>query len=129
MDRNWRPGGIYVSGRTINQSTEYSMEGLDQVRDLINKDLSTEEEGLMITGGHPELDYLHEKLTLVIEHLLRNNFEKLCHAMYRLDVSERKYQEVLTATDPSGISARLADLVIEREMQKVVTRKIYRKKV
>ena len=104
------------------------MEDLEQVRDLINKDLDTEEEGLMIAGGHPELNYLHEKLTLVIEHLLQNNFEKLCNAMYRLDVSERKFQEVLAATEPSGISSRLADLVIEREMQKVVTRNLYRKK-
>jgi hypothetical protein len=104
------------------------MEDLDKVRDLINKDLSTEEEGLMIPGGHPELNYLHEKLALVIGHLLRNNFEKLCNAMYRLDVSESKFQKVLTETDPSEISSRLADLVIEREMQKVVTRKMYRKK-
>lgn len=83
---------------------------------------------MIIPGGHPELNFLHEKLTLVIDHLLQNNFEKLCNAMYRLDVSERKFHEVLTGTEPSAISARLADLVIEREMQKVKTRELYRRK-
>jgi hypothetical protein len=102
------------------------MEGLDQVRDLINNDFNTEEEGLIISGGHLEMQYLHERLTMIIEHLLQNNFEKLCNAMYRLDVSERKFQEVLATTDPADISSQLAKLVIEREMQKVVTRNMYK---
>lgn len=83
---------------------------------------------MLIPAGHPELSYLHEKLTLIIGHLLTNNFEKLCNAMYRLDVSERKFHEVLTGSDPAEISSRLADLVIEREMQKVKTRELYRRK-
>lgn len=105
-----------------------TMENLDPVRELINKDLNTEEDGLLIPGGHPELGYIHEKLVLVIEYLLQNNFEKLCNAMYRLDVSERKFQEVLAGSDPADVSSRLADLVIEREMQKVKTRELYRRK-
>jgi organic radical activating enzyme len=104
------------------------LEQLEQVRELINKDLDTQDEGMVIPGGHPELNYLHEKLQLVIEHLLQNNFEKLCNAMYRLDVSERKFHEVLTGSDVSEVCSRLADLVIEREMQKVKTREMYRRK-
>jgi len=104
------------------------LDQLEQVRELINKDLETVEEGMLIPGGHPELSYLHEKLTLVIGHLLQNNFEKLCNAMYRLDVSERKFHEVLTGSEASEISSKLADLVIEREMQKVKTREMYRRK-
>jgi hypothetical protein len=104
------------------------MENLDKVRELINKDLDTQEEGMIIPGGHPELNYLHEQLTLVIEHLLQHNFEKLCNAMYRLDVSERKFHEVLTGSDASDVGSKLADLVIEREMQKVKTRELYRRK-
>ena len=82
----------------------------------------------MIPAGHPDLNYLHEKLTLVIEHLLQNNFEKLLNAMYRLDVSEKKFHEVLTGSDVSEVGSKLADLVIEREMQKVKTREMYRRK-
>jgi hypothetical protein len=104
------------------------LENLDQLRELINKDLDTREEGMLIPGGHPDLNFLHEKLTLVIGHLLMNNFEKLCNAMYRLDVSENKFHEALTGSDPSEISAKLADLVIERELQKVKTRELYRRK-
>ena len=104
------------------------MERLEQVRELINKDLETQDEGMVIPSGHPDLNYLHEKLTLVIEHLLQNNFEKLLNAMYRLDVSEKKFHEVLTGSDAAEVGPRLAELVIEREMQKVKTREMYRKK-
>jgi hypothetical protein len=100
---------------------------LEQVRELINKDLDTQDEGMVIPAGHPDLSYLHEKLTLVIEHLLENNFEKLLNAMYRLDVSERKFHEVLTGSNASEVGSKLADLVIEREMQKVKTREMYRR--
>lgn len=105
-----------------------TLDHFEQVRELINKDLDTREEGMMIPGGHPELNFIHEKLELVINHMLEHNFEKLCNAMYRLDVSERKFHEVLTGTAPEVIGSRLADLVIEREMQKVRTREMYRKK-
>ena len=104
------------------------MEKIEQVRELINKDLDTREDGMVIPGGHPDFNYLHEKLMMVIDYLLQNNFEKLCNAMYRLDVSERKFNEVLTQSDPADISSKLADLVIEREMQKVKTRELYRRK-
>ena len=101
---------------------------LDQLRDLINKDLDTPEEGMLIPSGHPDLNYLHDKLQTVIDHLLQTNFEKLCNAMYRLDVSEKKFHEVLSGPDPAEIGSKLADLVIERELQKVKTRELYRRK-
>ncbi len=127
MSRNWEYGKTYASGRTGNQPLNI-VERLDELRALINKDLDTQEDGMLIPGGHPDLNFLHEKLTLVINHLLENNFEKLLNAMYRLDVSERKFHEVLTGAEPGEISSKLAELVIEREMQKVKTREMYRRK-
>jgi hypothetical protein len=101
----------------------------EQLAGLINKDFATVEDGMLIPlGGSIDRDSIREKLAFVIAHLMEHNFEKLCQAMYRLDVSERKFDEVLTREEPERIAYSLADLVIEREMQKVRTRIMYKRK-
>ena len=59
--------------------------------------------------------------------LMQNNFEKLCQAMYRLDVSETKFDQVMQDKPLGEIPYAIADLVIEREMQKVRTRIMYKR--
>ena len=46
--------------------------------------------------------------------------------MYRIDIAENKVKSVLATSDPESISQELADLIIQRELQKVETRKKYR---
>ncbi len=101
----------------------------EQLAGLINKDFGGGEEEMIIpASGAIDRDGIREKLAFVIAHLMEHNFEKLCQAMYRLDVSERKFDEVLTREAPEKIPFSLADLVIEREMQKVRTRIMYKRK-
>lgn len=98
-----------------------------EVARLVNKDLDTISEKMeIIPVGDLQYDELKSKLTLVIGHLLENNFEKLCQAMYRLDVSEKRFHEVLSGNPNEVAAAMMADLVIEREIQKVRTRQLYR---
>lgn len=102
-------------------------EFYEQVAGLINKDLDTYSENMAImpqTGLNQSL--IREKLAGVIQHLLDTNFEKLCQAMYRLDVSEAKFDKVLTEIPKDEVSSVIADLVIEREIQKVKTRMLYK---
>ena len=47
--------------------------------------------------------------------------------MYRHDVSESKFNVALEAESLDRQADLLADLVIERELQKVATRRAYRK--
>lgn len=70
---------------------------------------------------------LKSRLTLYISELLDNNFEKLCFLIYRHDVDEQKFHRALQQGDVDGQASRVAELVIERELQKVETRKAYRK--
>lgn len=98
------------------------MDENEQLASLINKDLDSFEEGMVIPVTSLDRNMIRAKLALLIEHLLQNNFEKLCQAMYRLDVSEAKFHRVMTEKPSGEISSSLADLVIDREMQKVRTR-------
>ena len=76
------------------------------------------------TLGREELKF---RLKVYIEDLLLNNFEKLCNVIYRHDVEERKFNEALQADNISQQADKIADLVIDRELQKVESRKVYRK--
>lgn len=96
---------------------------------LINKDIGSLEENMMIPIGMGlDRHMIREKLAELITFLMQNNFEKLCQAMYRLDVSEAKFDRVMNEKPIGEIPYAVADLVIEREMQKVRTRIMYKRK-
>ncbi len=70
---------------------------------------------------------LKEKLTSLIKELLQNDFARLCNIIYRHDVQEVKFQKALELPDIVLQAEKISDLVIERELQKVETRKAYRR--
>jgi hypothetical protein len=104
------------------------MDENTELAGLINKDLGSIEESMLIPIGN-EIDrtMIREKLAVLIAHLMESNFEKLCQAMYRLDVPESKFDIAMNGNDLSEIPYAIADLVIEREMQKVRTRIMYKR--
>jgi len=104
------------------------MDENEQLASLINKDLGDQEEGMLIPVSSLDRNMIHDKLAMLIGHLIQGNFEKLCQAMYRLDVSESKFHQIMTEKPTEEIPSSLADLVIERELQKVRTRIKYNRK-
>ena len=108
---------------TINdQQTNAELAG------LINKDLGTIEDNMMIPAGVAlDRDMIRDRLAVLIAHLMQNNFEKLCQAMYRLDVPETRFDRAMNENAIEDIPYAIADLVIEREMQKVRTRIMHKR--
>ena len=89
---------------------------------------------LMLYGDPSPKDYetlsrakIKAHLTKFITDLIDNDFEKLCNLVYRHDVSEAKFHQALNNGDVRTQAENIAELVIERELQKVETRKAYRK--
>jgi len=70
---------------------------------------------------------LRKQLSEFIYDLLVYNPEKLTNLMYRHDVKESLFIKALSIGDPTEQSIAIADLVIEREMEKVEMRKAYKK--
>ena len=98
------------------------------LHDLIRKDLQIDEEDSLIGEEEkPDLNIIHQRLTQLIRYLLDKDMHRLLHAMYRLDVSEAKFHEAMQSLDKDEAASSVADLVIEREMQKVKTRLHYKK--
>jgi len=103
------------------------MDENHQLTILINKDLGSLEETMQIPQSGLDRETIREKLSVLIAYLMEHHFEKLCQAMYRLDVSEAKFDKVLNNNALEQIPGAIADLVIEREMQKVRTRMMHKR--
>ncbi len=70
-------------------------------------------------------DELRAHVIARIADMLAREPEHLMHVLYRLDVAEASVRDVLATAWPGDVPGLLAELVIERELRKVVTRREY----
>ena len=66
--------------------------------------------------------YLTERLAYLIDH----NFELLVNTLYRIDVNEEKLSKLFSGDNREHIPSKLADLIIERQIQKIILRNKYK---
>lgn len=90
---------------------------------LIKKDFLLEEE-IELAGDQP-FDRLKYELTRIISYLLNTDMPRLMNAMYRIDISESRFAEILQSAPPDEVASQLADAIIAREKQKVKLRRKY----
>lgn len=69
---------------------------------------------------------LREQLAAHINHLINTDFEKLVFYLYRIDVDETKMRRLLDNKQGEDSAYLLADLIIERQIQKIENRKNYK---
>lgn len=72
------------------------------------------------------LAQLRAQLATRIDGLLTHRRELLMSLLYRVDVKESFVMDALSDPDPDNIAQRLADLIVERQVQKVRSRRAYR---
>lgn len=65
---------------------------------------------------------LLEWLSAYIRPLLDKNINQLINILYRMDVSEQKVSEMLTAHPDKDAGSLIAGLILERTLQKIQTR-------
>lgn len=71
---------------------------------------------------------LEKKLASYLNHLLVNDFNKLISSLYRIDIAQEKAMEALAENAHKETAGEtLARLIIQRQLQKVITRRKYRK--
>lgn len=72
-------------------------------------------------------DSLKEKLSDHINHLIQTDFQKLVYILYKIDVSEAKLKYMLKENTEKDASPMIADLIIERQLQKIKSRQEHRR--
>ncbi|MEO7522576.1 MAG: hypothetical protein ABIT58_00700 [Ferruginibacter sp.] len=70
---------------------------------------------------------LHEKLSAHINHLILHNFDALIYVLYKVDVSEHKLKKLLKENDKTDAGRMIATLIIERQVQKIISRREHRR--
>lgn len=71
---------------------------------------------------------LEEALTFFINHLIQKDFQKLVSVLYKIDVDEEKLKRILKENPGKDAAELIAHLIIERELQKIETRKLFKGK-
>ncbi len=95
---------------------------LELCNSLVVKDFKLDE------GQYPaphDYEELRDRVSRMVSVLLDEDFEKLLLILYRIDVSEVEVKKTLAMGNPGEIASNLADLILDREMKKVETRKKY----
>ena len=69
---------------------------------------------------------IHQALTKIVAQLLNTDLNKLLTALYRIDVNEQSVKKILATEKPDKISSEIALLILNRELQKIESRKKYR---
>jgi hypothetical protein len=102
-----------------------------------NQDLTSMNEELVINIKKdlaidlPEkipLDKLQKQLTIYINQLIQTDFQLLITLLYRIDVSELKLKKLLEEHTDENAGNIIAKLIIERQLQKIKTRKQFSKR-
>ena len=70
---------------------------------------------------------LKELLSAHINILIQSDFQKLVSILYRIDVSESKLKHLLNENPNYDASNIIADLIIERQLQKIKSRQQHHK--
>jgi hypothetical protein len=70
-------------------------------------------------------DELNNQLAPLLFDLYREKPSSFQSLLYRVDISEKKFRELLDGISEKDFPEQLADAVIRREFQKVLTRKFF----
>ncbi len=89
----------------------------------INKDYYPQGNTLPVTT---DINEIKKILTERILELAEKNFDKLINSLYRMDVNEIKLHEILYKKEKEQIPSLIADLIIERQVQKIRTQLLYK---
>ncbi len=104
---------------------EKSLDLLSQVVAQINKDFQLNGFEVEFSGqGETAYQELTEQITPVIEYLIEKQPDRFWNLLYSIDLSENKVKKALFGAEPDSIQ-QLTDLILKRELQKVVIRNFY----
>lgn len=73
----------------------------------------------------PENISMHElkqKLSIYINELIQTDFQRLVYILYRIDVNESKLKYLLKENAGDDAGMIIAELIIERQLQKIKSR-------
>jgi len=106
------------------------MEENNQINEIVKfveKDFLINENISLIPSARLEsLEEFRKYLTEKLKYLLDEKFDLLVNILYRIDINEKKLSELFSGQNRDFIPSTLADMIIERQLQKIRLRKLYK---
>jgi len=94
---------------------------------FVEKDfLVGENDSLIPSTDLESLEDFRQYLTEKLKVLLDERFDTLVNILYRIDISEKKLSKLFSGDNRDSIPSVLADLIIDRQLQKIRLRKLYK---
>jgi hypothetical protein len=114
----------------MEQEIEKYRHDLEVVRDTANQvikdfDIAGIEIGFSGDTSNAYAE-LKKQLFPALENLYKKNSTAFMALLYRIDIEERAVVKIKTETGGTGFFMQLAELILEREFNKVLTRKLYK---
>ena len=102
-------------------------EEIFSIQKFVSKDfVKSNYSSLIPSNDFERLEEFRKYLTEKMTDLLDKNYNLLINTLYRIDISEKKLSELFSSKNKDSIPQKLADLIIERQIQKINFRKRYR---
>jgi hypothetical protein len=94
---------------------------------IINRNFSMVSPGFLISSEDiKNIEEMKRYLSAKIKILLEEKYDSLINILYRIDINDKKIEEVFSSGEKESIPGKIADLIIERQLQKIHYRKMYK---
>jgi hypothetical protein len=98
------------------------MSNAAEIKELLSKEM-----GITVTGPMASLNDLKVLLTEKFNELIKTDFNSLVQLLYRIDISEAKLKQALKENEGKNTGEILAEMTIERQLQKIKSRQQYKR--
>lgn len=100
---------------------EKEKQNISELSKAISKDFS-----LINSKDLRNYEELKNYLTKEIRNLIDKKYDVLISILYRIDIDSRKIEELFSSENKENIPSGLAELIIERQLQKLKFRRLYK---
>ena len=115
---------------SIPEKYRYDLEIIRETAEQIVRDFNIKEFEIIFSGNpHNAFVELKIQISPVIQRLFNADKSAFQSLLYRIDISEKDYNKMLSRIHSKEFEEELSELVIRREFQKVITRKYFSDKI
>mgnify|MGYP001325754932 CR=1 FL=1 len=108
---------------------ELKQEEIFSLQKSVSKDfLKSDYSSLIPNNDFERMEEFRKYLIKKMKDMLDKNYNLLINTLYRIDISEKKLSELFSSKNKELIPEKLADLIIERQIEKINFRKLYRER-
>jgi len=108
---------------------ELKQEEIFSLQKSVSKDfVKSDYSSLIPNNDFERMEEFRKYLIKKMKDMLDKNYNLLINTLYRIDISERKLSELFSSKNKELIPEKLADLIIERQIEKINFRKLYRER-